>query len=491
MTEHILTTWLLTYAVHGALFAALAAVAERTRWGSVASRRDAFWKLALVGGILTSTVFIVAGSAPSGAAVRLSPQSVIAPALESDGRFWLATAWMAITAIRALRTARAWRLSVRHAGRRRVIRRGRATALLQEILGPPADRVTLSSSRTLRVPVAFAREICVPIRVLRELPDDELRALLAHEAAHVVRRDTVWLMIAAAVRVLGWWQPLNLVAAARLRLAMELCCDERAAAEPHERAALARCLIKVAEWNVRPLNDDDAVLATMASRGSALRRRLESLLDEAPRRRQRHPVGPWLAVTTVAVPVVSLAPVVTIASLSRVPAAAVRLVRQVQAPEAPAARDVPFPGVADARPAPRASTTAVAAPLPAEARSAKAGPMAVAADRAAVAESAPDQLSAQLSTMMPQSTPVRPGLEPLPVPSAPSTRLRDAVAAARIPPQPESSRTRLDIPAPGRRGIARYIGFDTTRPKIDVPAPEQRGRSWIAQQASFDTARPK
>ena len=36
-------TWLLTYAVHGALFAALAAVAERTRWGAVASRRDAFW----------------------------------------------------------------------------------------------------------------------------------------------------------------------------------------------------------------------------------------------------------------------------------------------------------------------------------------------------------------------------------------------------------------------------------------------------------------
>src|SRR4051812_35684567 len=340
MTERILTTWLLTYAVHGALFAALAAVAERTCWGAVASRRDAFWKLALVGGIVTSTVFVAAGSAPAGAAVHLSPQGVIAPALTSDGVFWLATGWMAITAILALRTARAWRLGVRHAGRRRVIRRGRAAMYLQEILGPAADRVTLSCSRTLRVPVAFAREICVPVRALRELPDDELRALLAHEAAHVVRRDAVWLVIAAAVRVLGWWQPLNLVAAARLRLAMELSCDERAAAEPRERAALARCLIKVAEWNVRPLNDHGGVLATMASRGSALRRRLESLLDDAPRRRRA--VGPWLAVTTVAVPVVCLAPFVTIANLSSVPAAAVRLVRHAPAPDAPAARGVPF-----------------------------------------------------------------------------------------------------------------------------------------------------
>jgi hypothetical protein len=192
MTEHMLTTWLLTYAAHGAIFTALAFVAEHTRWGAVASCRDAFWKLALVGGVVTSTVFVAAGSAPSGAAVRLSPQGAIAPALDHDGLFWLATAWMAITVILALRTARGWRLGIRHAGRRRIIRRGLAPALLREILGPAADRVTLSCSRTLRVPVAFAREICVPVRALRELPRDELRALLAHEAAHVIRRDAVW-----------------------------------------------------------------------------------------------------------------------------------------------------------------------------------------------------------------------------------------------------------------------------------------------------------
>jgi len=455
MTEHILTTWLLTYAVHGALFAALAAVAERTGWGAVASRRDAFWKLALVGGIVTSTVFVAAGSAPAGAAVHLSPQGVIAPALTSDGVFWLATGWMAITAILALRTARAWRLGVRHAGRRRVIRRGRATVLLQEILGPAADRVTLSCSRTLSVPVAFAREICVPVRALRELPDDEFRALLAHEAAHVVRRDAAWLAIAAAVRALGWWQPLNLVAAARLRLAMELCCDERAAAEPHERAALARCLIKVAEWGVQHHRRE---FAAMASRGSALRRRLESLLDDAPRRRRA--VGPWLAVTTVAVPVACLAPVVTIASLSRVPAAAVRLVRHAPAPEAPAARGVPFPRVADARPAPRTSTTAAAAP-----------PSAAAADRAAVPEIPLDEPPPATT---PEPMPSGAGLEAVQAPAAPSTRLRDAVAAARITPGPAPLRMRFDEPDLQRRvlnwirGQRVILSFDPQRPKYEL-----------------------
>jgi Zn-dependent protease with chaperone function len=468
--EHVLTTWLLTYAVHGAMFTALAFVAERTRWGAVASRRDAFWKLALVGGVVTSSVFVVAGSAPSGAAVRLSPQVAIAPVLDSDGVFWLATAWMAITALLALRAGRAWRLGIRHVGRRRVIRRGPAPALLREILGPAADRVTLSCSRTLRVPVALAREICVPVRALRELPHDELRALLAHEAAHVVRRDTAWLAIAAAVRALGWWQPLNLVAAARLQLAMELCCDERAAAEPHERAALARCLITVAEWSV----EECPGFAAMASRGSALRRRLETLLDDAPRRHRRK--GPWLAVTSVAVPAVCLAPFVTTADFSRVPAAAAQLVRHAQVPEAPVAGAVPAPGRADPRPAPRSSKTAAAAP-----------PIAAATDRTAVPEIAVDKPPAAT----PESL-AGPDLEPEAAPAHPSTRLRDAIAAARITPEP-APRTWLDVPDRERGAlsrIAQHIGFDTTRPKLDVPDPGRLALS-RAQQMWFDTTRQK
>jgi len=466
--EHILTTWLLTYAAHGAMFTALAFVAERTRWGAVASRRDAFWKLALVGGVVTSTVFVAAGSAPSGAAVRLSPQGAIAPALDSDGVFWLATAWMAITALLALRAGHAWRLGIRHVGRRRVIRRGPAPALLREILGPAADRVTLSCSRTLRVPVALAREICVPVRALRELPHDELRALLAHEAAHVVRRDTAWLAIAATVRALGWWQPLNLVAAARLRLAMELCCDERAAAEPHERAALARCLITVAEWSV----DECPGFAAMASRGSALRRRLETLLDDAPRRHRRK--GPWLAVTSVAVPAVCLLPVVTTADLSRVPAAAARLVRHAQVPEAPVAGAVPAPGRADPRPAPRSSKTAAAAP-----------PIAAASDRTAAPEIAVDKPP----TATPESMLAGPDLEPEGAPAPPSTRLRDAIAAARITPEP-APRTWLDVPDRERGAlsrIAQHIGFDTTRPKLDTPDPGRLALSRVQQMWSDPT----
>ena len=213
----------------------------------------------------------------------------------------------------------------------------------------------------------------------------------------------------------------------------------------------------------------------MASRGSALRRRLESLLDDAPRRRRV--VGPWLAVTTVAVPVVCLAPVVTIASLSRVPAAAVRLARQAQAPEAPAASGVPSPGGADARPAARTSKTPAAA---------QSRPAAV--DRLAVSEIAADRPPAAT----PESMLAGPDLERDAVPAPPSTPLRDAIAAARITPEP-APRTPLDVPHRERRAlnrIAQYIGFDTTRPKLDVLDPA-RVALIRAQQIAFGTTRQK
>ena len=389
-------------------------------------------------------MFVAAGSAPSGAAVRLPQDGVIAPAVEPGGWSGLAMGWIAVTALLAVRTARGWTLGVRSAGRRRVIRAGAARALLDGILGPAADRVTLTCSRTLGVPVAFAREVCVPVRALRELPHDELSALLAHEAAHVARRDAAWLMIAAAVRTLCWWQPLNFFAAARLRLAMELCCDERAAVGSRARAALARCLVRIAEWNVP---DHGPALAAMVSRTSALRRRLDALLDDAPRRARRG--RPWLSVAAVALPVVCVAPVVTVAGLSRVPAAAARLVPQARAAETPA--PVSIDRRATSRPPRRTDPARAPAPR-VEPQPSPASPEAGAAVSVLVSSREP-----------PAAAPV--------VPSPASTPLRDAIAAARVTP--------ADVPARGR---------------FDMPNLERRSLPWIALQRnthSFDPYFPK
>src|SRR5262249_29490221 len=125
-------------------------------------------------------------------------------------------------------------------------------------------------------------------------------------------------------------------------------------------------------------------------------------------------------------------------------------------PEAPAARGVPFPRVADARPAPRTSTTAAAAP-----------PGAAAADRAAVPEIALDE-PVPAATSEPMPSPA--GLEAV---AAPAPPLRDALAAARITPEPAPSRRRFDEPDLERRvlnwirGQRVILSFDPQRPKYE------------------------
>jgi hypothetical protein len=126
-------------------------------------------------------------------------------------------------------------------------------------------------------------------------------------------------------------------------------------------------------------------------------------------------------------------------------------VRHAQVPEAPVAGAVPAPERADLRPAPRSSKTAVAA-----------RPIAAATDRPAVPEIAVDKLPAAT----PESTLAGPDLGPEAGPAPSSTRLRDAIAAARITPEP-APRTRLDVPDPVRLALSRaqQIAFDTTRQK--------------------------
>jgi beta-lactamase regulating signal transducer with metallopeptidase domain len=455
MAGHPATTWLLTYAAHSALLTALAAVFERTAWGAASERRDAVWKLALVGGIASATVFVALGSAPSGAAVGVPAAVVTAPQAGGvSGIPWVTLIWIAVTAALALRAVRAWRAGVRGAGRRRAIRRGAARAALDAILGPDAGRVVLTCSRTLGVPVAFRREICVPVRALRELPHDELRALLAHEAAHVVRHDAAWLIVSALVRTLGWWQPLNFVAASRLRLAMELCCDERAAIGQPERDALARCLVKVAGWNVR---DDGAALAAIASGGPALRRRLSSLLDERPCAQRPRP---WLAVAAVTVPAIWLAPMIVIADVARLPAAAARLVPRALT----SAASISLPTA----PAPAARPTRRKEPVQPAATRVDPLPPADAGEGSPHPEDTGPPAVAVLPAMDPpaaQSTLVAPTAHP---------SLRAAIAAARVAPAPPPPNYRYHVPNDELR-VLPWIGylrsshsFDPNRPTFDI-----------------------
>lgn len=140
----------------------------------------------------------------------------------------------------------------------------------------------LSSSATLATPIAFGwlrPEICLPQRAT-SMADGSLRAMLAHELAHLRRGDPAWMWFAATLQAVMPWQPLLWIVRSRWSRLVELRCDAIAARETSP-AAVARCLLDVAEW-LRPRSPVQVVALGMAARPSALRARVEAALSARP-----------------------------------------------------------------------------------------------------------------------------------------------------------------------------------------------------------------
>ena len=107
--------------------------------------------------------------------------------------------------------------------------------------------------------------------------------MLAHEVAHLVRRDPQWLIVARAMEVVFFMQPLNRLARRRMQEVAEYLCDDWAVSRMSQPVTLARCLAAVAEWVSRAPRAHSARLHPMSamveSRGSPLVRRVGRILD--------------------------------------------------------------------------------------------------------------------------------------------------------------------------------------------------------------------
>lgn len=133
------------------------------------------------------------------------------------------------------------------------------------------------------------RTVALPARCEEELTEAELRAVLAHEIAHVARRDVLWSTALRALSSVLWIQPLNRLAVAGCTEAAELACDDWALARTGERYGLASSISRVALWS---LGASAAVGVPMIGRTGegGLARRVRRILADGPRGPERR----WL-----------------------------------------------------------------------------------------------------------------------------------------------------------------------------------------------------
>ena len=332
VTSAAVLSWLLTYAIHSTILLAVAAVIA-WRFSDQHAWLDAIWKAALIGPLVTASlnldgipiggrwemqsVMTVTGKpsvveepAPETAkqpAMRVERATSTLPAERSvnEQPTWSSIAVMAWLLIAA---AGLGRYAVRLIRFYRTVGAGRSVTapdLLHtlDVLTESTRqrRIKLTTSDVSAVPLALAgRHIVLPERFLEDLDADEQRAAVAHEMAHVIRRDPAWRIVAAMVEHAFFFQPLNRLARRRIAESAEFLCDQWAVQQTGAPVALAKCLSSVASW-ASPTNDEWAVgVNAMARSDSAMVRRVTQILNE-PGQVVRRPRTLWLLIPLVIV----------------------------------------------------------------------------------------------------------------------------------------------------------------------------------------------
>lgn len=129
----------------------------------------------------------------------------------------------------------------------------------------------------LSVPCALGtRRILLPHDLHDRLGPAEMEVVLAHECAHLLRRDPLWNLALSLLAHLFWFQPLNWLALRAWRNASEELCDAWAARRTSP-LTLAQAVLTLARdgQQVRP----PSLLTRPAARPTHLSQRIHALIE--------------------------------------------------------------------------------------------------------------------------------------------------------------------------------------------------------------------
>ena len=109
----------------------------------------------------------------------------------------------------------------------------------------------LLESATIDVPVTigvFRPVIVLPRDLMPGLREQDLSAVIAHEYAHIRRRDFLLHILSEALTVPVFWHPGIRYVMSKISQTRELACDEYAAALLGKRHLYAQTLLRLASW---------------------------------------------------------------------------------------------------------------------------------------------------------------------------------------------------------------------------------------------------
>ncbi|XHS79732.1 M56 family metallopeptidase [Burkholderiaceae bacterium UC74_6] len=327
----LLASWHLNYLLHSTLLLLAAWAIERTAFmRKHIAWREALWRTALLGGLFTASWQMAwphlqtqpqqrAEPAAQLASVPVQPSAVQKPAMAepaapvepidrtmsaatpaqspSSSDLVSSTEWQSAVSILTLLWLPLASLGLSLLGLRWLLLRAQVARLPQHA-DAQLQRLAARLARRAEVPapqlrlstrwhsplVAPGGSICLPEWVHSSLDEAQREAVLAHEVAHLRRRDPAWRLVIHAVMAIAWMQPLNRLAARRLDDLAELACDAWAAHSEPQGRALAESLYVCASQLHQQTRRRRAprLAAAMGQPRSALLARIQSLLENKP-----------------------------------------------------------------------------------------------------------------------------------------------------------------------------------------------------------------
>jgi len=164
-----------------------------------------------------------------------------------------------------------------------------------------ARTVQLKTSTAIAVPAAlgFRRPIiALPENLLRELNHQELKQVIMHELAHILRKDDWANLFQKLAGALLCHHPGFLGASRRMELERETACDAWAAARTGNAKSYANCLVKVFE-SLRRVPRTALAVGAVAG-GGQLSHRVDSLLRPAAGKAKRGGLAAFLTLLSFA-----------------------------------------------------------------------------------------------------------------------------------------------------------------------------------------------
>lgn len=215
---------------------------------------------------------------------NLAASEVVSASFWNTTKPWLGVAWLlgtiSVLLISIARIVRFHLLLKRSAqqNERKLLTVGERLAQQLGLRKMPTIMTTTANISPMVWWVGGDVKIVLPQSVMDKMSDEQCRLILAHEMAHICRRDYLVRWLEWLARVAFWWNPIVWWAQRNLRVVEETCCDELVLTKlkPNEKT-YASTILTTVESLVSPVIRPPAMASEINS-GGFLERRIEKIL---------------------------------------------------------------------------------------------------------------------------------------------------------------------------------------------------------------------